>query len=185
MFNQNVPEVVRKMKEEIQTKARYHHKKGTFNVGEIVYRKVETRTKQDDKYEGPYEIVEKMEHGNYLIKARDQEPFEVPTNFLKLASKEIKGKINTKVDVVPDAEEDLAQEKPQSLPESVPEAPIGGSKDNGKSSRGKLNRAPSVLTKRKRFDITNLPAKRQRRMVVFPDHVMDSPGVLGVGHRRS
>ena len=59
-----------------------HETRRTFNVGEKVLIKVEARTKDKDRYEGPYNVIEKIHDRRYLL--RDENGKTIQRNSEKM-----------------------------------------------------------------------------------------------------
>lgn len=93
-FHRDLPEAIFEMKRYKRDHGKYHHKTREFELGETVFRKLQESNKQDDKYTGPYVVIDKLESGNLKVQ-NEKEVVEVPTNFLKPASKGLFGALGS------------------------------------------------------------------------------------------
>ena len=99
-FNEAMPKAIYDLRKNKFLLSHYPHHTGEFKVGEHVMKeRVERKSKNEPKFEGPYRVVAVLENGHYLISQEGKEKLEVPTNMLKRFILE---------EIVPDKEADNA-----------------------------------------------------------------------------
>ncbi len=112
IFWDNYKEVVipriNKFREQAQqkTKKNYRKKLATYNVGDIVDWMIPNpKRKGDDRYKGPFEVVEVCDNNMYEIKS-ETDSFHAPANFLKSSSLKKDGRLyHEEIDEVAEASE--------------------------------------------------------------------------------